>query len=189
VRRARWRTAGAVSLAFHIAFLAVLAWQLGRQPAPVEPPVIDVRLVTLTPRRPPEAPRADRPERQIAGRARQANTAPSIAPAPIAPSPAPAADPSAAGVARVLRRAVGCDHANLMRLGPEERQRCEQRIAAAEPPSGRLNLDPSGRYAENPEPYLQRRPTKGCKPRAGGAPSPMGDDSIVTTGITCAIPF
>ena len=179
----------ALSLAFHVAIVAVLTWQLGRQAAPPEAPVINVRLVTLAPRKPAEPRKAERREqRPLAVRTPRAAPPPTVAAAPIAPTPALAADP-AAGVSRTLRRAVGCEHADLMRLSPEERERCRERaVADAKTPDRRLNLDPTGRYAENPEPYLQQRPTKGCKPRAGGSVDPMGKHGAAA-GVTCVIPF
>jgi hypothetical protein len=96
-------------------------------------------------------------------------------------------------VQQVLRGLVGCSHADLSRLTPEERRRCQERqLAEAGRLKGagpsRLNFDLSGRYAENPEPYLQRRPKNGCKPRAGGHKVPSGNQGTAG-GIACAWSF
>ncbi len=52
----------------------------------------------------------------------------------------------------------------------------------------RLNLDPRGQYAENPEPYLVRMPKNGCKVRAAGDAGPMGQQGVAA-GVTCAWSF
>jgi hypothetical protein len=96
--------------------------------------------------------------------------------------------PSEADVAaKALRGLRGCDRVELTR---QEREDCEaQRWARAAPVTARLNLDLSGRYAKNPEPFLLRRPKKGCRARMGGDPDARGDDSNVRAGVTCVKPF
>jgi hypothetical protein len=93
-----------------------------------------------------------------------------------------------------LRGLLDCRPSNLHRLGAEARARCDQRLAddpglrkigAA---GSRLNLDPSGRFAQDDAAYLARRPKKGCKVRAGGDADAMGHQGPAG-GITCAVPF
>ena len=58
---------------------------------------------------------------------------------------------------------------------------------AAKPPP-KLNLDVRGDFAAPEIPYLNRRPTKGCKPMAGGSSHPM-EKSGAAGGIVCAFRF
>ncbi|MBN9320004.1 MAG: hypothetical protein J0I28_09995 [Caulobacterales bacterium] len=80
-------------------------------------------------------------------------------------------------------------------LTAEERERCRgfwDEAAARGTARGvprALNLDPRGDYREEAEPYLQRMPTNGCKPRAGGTPQPQFGNQGVAAGITCAFQF
>jgi hypothetical protein len=89
-----------------------------------------------------------------------------------------------------LRGLLGCEHAAMLKLSPEERERCEERMAHAGPGEGpaRLNLDRRGDFGRNPETYLQRRPTKGCKARAAGDASVMGQEGVAA-GVTCGWAF
>jgi len=90
-------------------------------------------------------------------------------------------------VRQALQGLAGCDSPRLTR---EDRERCDaRRWARSGPAEPGLNLDASGRYAENPEPLLSRRPTKGCRARATGDVSPGGDDANVRAGFTCVVPF
>jgi hypothetical protein len=80
-----------------------------------------------------------------------------------------------------------CDRPTFTR---QERERCEaERWAGAAPGAARLNLDPSGRYAEDPTPYLTRRPEKGCRIRMTGEADARGDDGNVRAGVTCVKRF
>lgn len=107
--------------------------------------------------------------------------------APFTPGDASPSPTEADVAARVLRGLRGCDRAELTR---QEREDCEaQRWAKAAPVTARLNLDLSGRYARNPEPFLLRRPKNGCRARMGGDPDVRGDDSNVRAGVTCVKPF
>lgn len=100
---------------------------------------------------------------------------------PIAPAPAEAQRPVLQG----LR--AGCDSVRLTR---EEREDCEaKRWAGLAPAAPRLNLDPTGRYARNPEPFLSRRPEKGCRARATGDTDGMGNDMNARAGVTCVKRF
>lgn len=76
----------------------------------------------------------------------------------------------------------------------EEREKCNtQRWARSGPSLPRLDLDldldPNGRYVENKEPVLSRRPTNGCRARITGAVDPMGNSAGAAGGATCVIPF
>lgn len=182
----------AASAAAHLAFFALIVWRLGATPTQAEPPVIQLQLIPQ-PRAPTEESR-----RRTAHTAapRPARLPPTIEAPPVAPllTPEPAERP--AEVRQALRALVGCSHAALTRLSAEEQARCRDREVAALTVEGnapllRLNLDRRGAYAENPEPYLSRRPKKGCKPRAAGdvAAAPMGGQEGVAAGVTCGWAF
>ncbi|MEJ2816021.1 MULTISPECIES: hypothetical protein [unclassified Caulobacter] len=192
------RTAAiAVSAVFHGVLLVLLVRYASRtEPALVEPPVIQASLV---PPASPGTPRRDRarpsaPEDRAA-RARtrpepEVQAAASPPPGDVAPftmgdsrpEPAPAQGP-----APVLRGLGGCARADLTR---REREDCEaRRWADAAPANPRLNLDLTGRYAKNPEPFLSRRPSKGCRARLAGDVDGMGNDMNARAGITCVKPF
>lgn len=86
-----------------------------------------------------------------------------------------------------LRGLAGCDRPSLTR---QERDRCEaDRWAGVAPVAPRLNLDPSGRYAKDPTPYLSRRPEKGCRVRLTGEVDARGDDENMRAGVTCVKRF
>lgn len=195
-RHAGGRTvAVAASAVAHAGLFLLLAWRLGEAPARPEPPAMVVQLMPRPPRpeaepearkAPPQADPADRERRPVAAR-------PSLPPPPglAVPAPAPLAVDEAAG-AQALRGLLDCRPANLDRLTPDARERCERRLAgdpALRAASGpRLNLDASGRYGRDDEPYLARRPKTGCKVRAAGGVDPMGRQGAVG-GVACAIPF
>lgn len=180
----------AASVAAHGVVFAVLAWRLGATPELAEAPVMNVRLATLShpkPREPhhePPAVKADTSTR---------------APRPDTPVVRPADQPAVAlpgdetrrgeGVRQALRGRLGCDRADLMGLTAEERERCRDRLAAgaAQAPF-KLDLDRKGRFAEDPEPYLARRPHNGCKVRAAGDKTPSGEEGAAA-GLACAWSF
>jgi hypothetical protein len=87
---------------------------------------------------------------------------------------------------------LGCGSASLLRLSPEERNRCQDALIAQGKagPQVRVDLDPRGLYAQDPdaEPYLVRRPKKGCKVMATGDQTAAGA-SGAAAGIRCAVPF
>ncbi|MDB5416974.1 MAG: hypothetical protein JWP50_393 [Phenylobacterium sp.] len=184
----------AASIALHALVLLLLVWRLGTAPRLAEAPVMSVELTPPWPeavRRPAEAPRrrtrpAVRPKVSTAAPDdRPAITRPDLrAPSgPVAPSPGD-------GVRQALR-GLGCEHAALLGLTPEERRRCEDRLAEAARRQGgpaRLNLDVRGAFGRDAEPYLQRRPKNGCKLRAGGDVAPMGEVGAAT-GVACAWSF
>jgi len=176
------------SAVLHALLAIVLGHFLSKGPAHVEPRAIQVTLVTPARRDAPQRTPRDEP-RRLAPRPPAASDP--VAPLPLPPAEAP---PAVAGAAvegprgrEVLRALGGCERAGLAR---EERERCEtRRWARAGPANPRLNLDTSGRYAENPEPFLSRRPTKGCRARATGDVNAMGDSGNARAGVTCVIPF
>lgn len=179
----------AASAALHAVLLAWILWQLDWRAPPAQVPAVNVQLVRL---RPPPARRPASPARGQAQRPAPHNPRiappPTIAPAPLAPVPeAPSAEAAGRGV---LRGLLGCRNADLLALSPAERARCREALARADArdSAARLNLDPTGRFVEDAEPYLARRPKKGCKPRAGGDVTPSGDHGVAG-GITCAVPF
>ena len=104
----------------------------------------------------------------------------------------------ATGVGQLdLRQALRARQACLSNapLTHEEKARCrvfweeaaERGLARGVPRA--LNLDPRGDFREEAEPYLQRMPTNGCKPRAGGTPQTQFGNQGVAAGITCAFQF
>lgn len=187
----------------HAVLLVVLVRYAAREtPAYREPPVIQATLVP--PDRPGPAKRDRVGPRSLEDRDARVRTAPasdvpSLAP-PLPGEVAPftlgdaTADMTAPGEAdlaargrQALRGARGCDRAELTRKARED---CEaERWAGVAQVGKRLNLDPSGRYAKNPEPFLLRRPKNGCRARMGGDVDAMGDDSNVRAGVTCVKPF
>jgi hypothetical protein len=182
------------SAVFHAVLLIALVRYLPPPPTYVEGPSLEVSLIA--------PPRPNRARRAVARRARPDDRGALIrtAPTPSIPSvspssseggatpPAPGGDAPGDGATPrrpVLRGLRGCDLATR-----EERERCEaERWARAAPIAPRLNLDPSGRYAKNPEPFLLRRPKDGCRARMGGDVDVRGDDSNVRAGVTCVVPF
>ena len=195
----RWRKSGGggvlrlaaflAAVVFHAILLFFLVRYLPPAPTYGEPPSIQVSLVP-----PPRSGRAARdaaptrsPNRDALARAQ-----PVLPIQPLAPlSPNGGVAPGEAGVAarglQALRGLRGCD---LARLTREERERCEiERWARVPPATTRLNLDPTGRYAKNPEPFLSRRPKDGCRARLTGDVDPMGNDMNARAGVTCVVPF
>jgi hypothetical protein len=195
------RTAAiAVSIVFHLVLLALLVrYAAPTAPAQVEPPAIQALL--FPPARPHDARRDRlRPSslavRDAANRARRqarlaralplGDVAPVIALPPTGAGLGADGD-VAAGTRPALRGLGGCERAGLTR---QQRQDCEtQRWANAATPQPRLNLDPSGRYKGNPEPFLSRRPSKGCRARLTGESDVRGNDMNAQAGVTCVKPF
>ncbi|PZQ65282.1 MAG: hypothetical protein DI570_02215 [Phenylobacterium zucineum] len=192
-RQAAWTTAGAASLAAHAVLLGLAGWLLGRDAAPREAPILNVQLVSLSAKRPPETPLGERDARPAAAPERPAprvaaTSAPDIAPLPLAPTPA---DP-AAGVARALRGRLGCRPGDLSHRTPEERQRCAAVLAeagAARDGDGpKLDLSRQGRISKDPRFDLSTPPKNGCKFRAAGDKGPLGQDGA-RAGFACAWNF
>jgi hypothetical protein len=197
------RTAAFVASAVFHAVLLVLLVRYASQGTPTyrEPPAIQAMLV------PPDRPGPVHRDRAGPRSSDDHDALARTAPAPLAPSAAspPPADvapftlgaspdtiaPGEADLAARGRQALqgsrGCDRGELTR---EQREDCEaQRWARAAPVTPRLNLDPSGRYARNPEPFLSRRPSKGCRVRVAGDVDGMGNDMNARAGVTCVKPF
>lgn len=186
-RRERSIALGA-SVAFHVLLLLVLARFLAQTPQPAEAPVMQVTLEALqarTQESPEPRHEVDRERRMETSTARATSLPTDL---PVAPRIEPPGDAAVAGLAQqALQGLAGCERPGLSR---EARERCQTRQwAAVAPGPSRLNLDLSGRYAENPEPFLSRRPTKGCRVRATGDVDAMGDSGAARAGVTCVIPF
>jgi hypothetical protein len=192
--------ATALALVIHALFLLLLFWKLGDSPGRVGTQSINVELVPFPHHRPAAAP--------VVKKGRRAGAPPPLgailhsAPGPAPTEVAPGRDAPVAAEGREMRSALrgllGCRSSALVGLTPDERRRCEARMAggAVEDragPAPKLNLDLHGRFASNPEPYLQRRPKNGCKVRAGGdtAPGPGGTPGNVgvASGVACALAF
>jgi hypothetical protein len=208
-RRGRSRSGAVRTAAFvvsgvlHAVLLALLVRYAAHEtPAYREPTIIQATLVT--PDRPGPAHRDRVVPRRSDERDARTRTAPvsplqatapslpgEVAPFTLGDASANATAPGEADLAargrQALRGLRGCDRAELTR---QQHQDCEaQRWGKAAPVTARLNLDLAGRYAKNPEPFLLRRPKKGCRARMGGDVDAMGDDSNVRAGITCVKPF
>lgn len=179
----------AASVAFHAVLLLILARFLSQTPQPAEAPVLQVTLVPPPQRVERRADRRPEPPPEPRAETTTARATPPDAELPIAPRIATPSDGGVEGRAQqALRGLAGCERAGLSR---EARERCEtQRWAGgAGTATARLNLDPSGRHAGNPEPFLSRRPAKGCRVRATGDADAMGDSGAARAGVTCVIPF
>jgi hypothetical protein len=196
-RRKGRALAVAASGAAHALVVSLLVWRLGTAPPLADPPVMSVELATLPHRAPRETvrepPRTQRPSRTAQPPALHVTPEPPPAESREA-NPAPETPGGrGAGVTQALRGLLGCEHADLMKLSPEERERCRDRQTAdaaglrGQPP-GRLNLDRHGDYAANPEPYINRKPTNGCKPRAAGDVRRDGAQGV-RAAVSCAVPF
>lgn len=186
------------SAVFHAVLFVLLVRYLAPPPGYEEPPSIQVSLVP--PLRPERAHRDLADPAQSEARDALAQTEPVLpvqpaatsqadgGAAPLTPSgAAPGEAEIAARGRQALRGLRGCD---LARLTREERERCEtERWARVPQVTARLNLDPTGRYAKNPEPFLSRRPKDGCRARLTGDVDPMGNDMNARAGVTCVIPF
>ena len=185
----------AASIGVHAILLFIFIVSVRPWPSPSERPVLDVQLTPL-----PHARAQPRRER------RRSETSPKPGPEPVAPStpptvssatgpatveaPQPFGNGVSGGARQALRGLLGCEHAALLDLSAEERQRCEDRLTAARRASVPLpvNLDPRGLYVVNPVPYLNRKPRNGCKPMAGGREGPGGQPAVAV-GIGCGKSF
>jgi len=127
------------------------------------------------------------------------------APEPAPPAPAPPvaeADREDPRLRNTLRGLVGCSDPAAYRLTREEREACDQRLAAATPaPVGRqlsaaelAQFDAENRY----DPILVRKAHNGCLPRVadrpaaagpGARPPPTRSGATTAFGLQCARPF
>lgn len=195
---ARDRTiAIAVSALAHVLFIAWLAWRLGVTPVLADAPVINLELATL-PHAKPKPDKTPEPPTKIRSAGAATVHIPPERPVlvPQVPALGGPANPDAAdradSVRQALRGLTNCDPSRLARLSPEERERCEDRLAVAGrgPVPARLNLDPRGAFTGSAEPYLARRPTHGCKPRAsGGVEWHALHDEGPAASVTCGLAF
>ncbi|MEW5685602.1 MAG: hypothetical protein AB1942_11845 [Pseudomonadota bacterium] len=194
-RRTVWTAAGAGSLAAHGLLLGLAIWLMGRDTVAPEAPVVNVQLVTLQSRSPPDAqrptelPALDPPRDRIAPR--PPVTAPGQAEAlPVPPSQG-AADPGD-GIARALRGRAGCRPGDPPRQSREERERCATQLAQAgaarDGDAPRLDLSRQGRIGKDPRFDLSTPPKNGCKFRAAGDKGPLGQDGA-RAGFACAWDF
>jgi hypothetical protein len=183
--------------AVHALLLVLLVWRLGTQVELHAVPVINVELT------PAWRHSARRLPRQAAAARAASPRAPSKRPvpphhAPQAPTAAveasgmdePTGGPPPVAVRPVLRGLLGCDHAALLGLTAEERRRCLDQLPgeARRAVAARLNLDLRGAFGRPAEPYLARKPKKGCKPAAAGDVDPMGKEGPIA-GLNCAWSF
>ncbi|MBI1685897.1 hypothetical protein [Caulobacter hibisci] len=183
------------SILFHAALLAALAHYKAPPPRRDEKPPLEVSLISPSrsqrDARPAErSPQTPRPHVAPQVPATPATVAPPAPVGPAAPAPSPAGtgeDAIAARVRQALGGRRGCERAGLTR---EARERCQaQQWAGVAPADPRLNLDPTGRFARAPEPFLSRRPKDGCRARLTGDADGMGNDSNARAGVTCVVPF
>lgn len=184
------------SALLHAALFAVLAHNVAEAPNHEEARTLEVSLVSPPPRprirRNPTDPSPPK-DHGLPGPTRPENlVSPVVAPASaenVQPAPGDALRPGdepRAGPQRTLRGLGGCDQRRLTR---EEREQCETQAWSRAGPDMRLNLDPTGRFAKNPEPFLSRRPDKGCRIRLTGEDDPRGDDMNARAGVTCVKRF
>lgn len=184
------------STLFHAALFAFLAHNVAEAPNHEEARTLKVSLVS-----PPPQPRTRRnPTNPSPPKVHglPGPTHPEKLVSPVAASPSAAnvqpalggagrtGDEPRAGEQRALRGLGGCDQRRLTR---EEREQCEAQAWSRAGPDIRLNLDPTGRFAKNPEPFLSRRPDKGCRIRLTGEDDPRGDDMNARAGVTCVKRF
>lgn len=178
------------------AHVVVLSWLMThRQPfsRAIEPPTMEVMLMPPLLRRAPLAEPRRAPAKPVKAHVpRSVERAPVVRHDPAVATPdggatAPAVEP---GVRQALRGLLGCRHAALAGLSPEERQRCQDRLGALaeQEASQKLNLDTRGVFARDPDPYLARKPKNGCKARAGGDVAPTGKHGAAL-GVGCAWAF
>ena len=198
-RRAQGRPfAVACSVAAHLAVFLALFWHFGTPSRSSDVEIMHVALVRLhkvARTAPPSAAKATAfaPSSRLQLHApREGPPPPFTGPTIVTPAPANETSP---GVRATLKGLLGCDHAALAGLSPAEREVCLERLgrrrtAEADISPGRLNLDRRGDYAaaKNPEAYLNRRPTNGCKVRAAGDVAPSGKEGA-EAGVGCAVPF
>ncbi len=205
---ARRRTLGvAASIVVHIAFLAFLALSPGVRERETPVGSIDLQLV---PPIPAEAVRRGRPastaapaRRRLAAPAAAADSGAAAA-AEIPPPRTRSSEPSEpAGMARALRRSLGCANADFMQLTPEERQHCRDQFAAAASGAtvmAELGVDPRKRAIFDApgkrdrilqEPFLAERPKRGCRPQVTEQDLPVNGSAPHdwTVSIACGVPF
>lgn len=190
----------AVAVLLHVAAIFYLSYEAGRLKPDYryldEVPTfqIEVQQRRLTEQAPTPAPPAPPAPRARMRRDIQDDTIP--VPEPYLSSGI-GAGPTPYGASSTARSKTGqappalkalkrCDRLGLSR---EELEDCEARRWAEVEGRPKLQLDPAGRFNERTDPFLSRRPEKGCRGRATGDVGEFGDDSNVRGGITCVKPF
>ncbi len=186
------------SMIFHGVLFAYLAHYVAQPQSLKEAPTIQVSLVTppkpefvrrhFTDRPPPNGPVLPARTNLEHSIPRAAASPASDSAEPLTPGAAsPSKDDAMAGARRALGGLNSCDQKQLTR---EEREQCQaQKWAHTAMPAPRLNLDPAGRFAKNPEPFLSRRPEEGCRIRLTGDVDAMGDNMNSRAGVTCVKRF
>lgn len=175
------------SCLLHAVLIGLALRHLGEATLFSPAPTMSVELVPWRTERPPALKRAARPEPAPAPSRPEALARPPSNESPTANAVLPPAG-LAPGVRRALRGLTGCD-----RLPREERDTCHDRLAATgqddptRPP--RLNLDPRGQFAENPEAYINRKPKNGCKLRAAGEAGALVQKDGARAAFSCAWDF
>lgn len=184
-RNGRGRPRGAavaLSLIIHLVLLTGLGLGVRRALDYPAAPIVLVRLIPT-----PAAPLTHRPTNKTPARAASRTPAerpvpakplataapepPAITAPPAAPSPSQA---DTADLTEALRGAVGCAHADLMRLSPAERERCARRLAAIRDSSSEFAeapIDPAKRNAydavHDPANTANLKTIVGCKATFG----------------------
>lgn len=148
-RRAARIAIGALSVAAHLGLLAVVAVQapvlaIPREPAGPPEPIIPILIAPRTPPRAPGGPPGDpiRLHRRLLRPGGGPAVPPPLVtehPEPVAPAKAPGAEPRetveadlrSAQVAALWRMRLGCGDPDAFHLTREERDACDQRLAAA----------------------------------------------------------
>lgn len=183
----------AIATLIHVVLLYLFVRQIGAAEHFAEPQSMSVSLVR--PKTPRSSSRRERPPHRDASVGLRTSPSSPLNHVELAPQASTPAEANAnlAGMEaaqRTLQALSKCRPDNLARLSAEERGRCAERARAGYADGGmpHVNLDPSGRYVENPEPYLNRRPTNGCKPRAAGDVGPLGVEGA-RAGVGCAFSF
>jgi hypothetical protein len=193
----RWFWGGAGSLAANLALLALMLWSLRGLPPPLEGQVVELELMRPFPPPPLRFPNPKRgASGALPGRTPVIPSSPPRIEAPPAdprtpPAPAQTEPARPDAVRSTLRAALGCQHADFLSLSSDERRRCQAQMASrTNAPPIPLDLDPRGLGLSDgdPEPYLNRRPTNGCKVRAAGDETPMGAEGVAS-GVACGWSF
>ncbi len=138
-----WKSATAIALAIHGAFVAFAILSVKIIGPPPEARALDVRLVQLQPRplrreqpptaklTPSSAPASVTPSSAAPPAPAPSVVMPQAAPGPTQPSPS---DEEAGRVRAMLRGSTGCDSAALLELSGEEQQKCARwRVAHIDP--------------------------------------------------------
>lgn len=172
------------SCLLHAVLIGLALRHLGEAPLFSPAPVMNIELVPWRTERPPAPKRAARPDPAPRPSRPEALARP---PSNESPAANPVLPPAglAPGVRRALRGLTGCD-----RLPRDERDACHDRLAATrQDDRPRLNLDPRGQFAENPEAYINRKPKNGCKLRAAGEAGALVQNDGARAAFACAWDF